>query len=182
MALITRVSRLFRADVNAVLDRMEEPELLLKQATREMEEELDRDEQRAKLLALELRQIASRQGDLTQRLDNTAEELDLCFDSGNEALARALLKRRLETERFIEFLSRKHEALCSAADELKRRIDGNRSRLEGMRQKTALFTIQEPDDEVVEGWAEPAFVRQFAVSDEDVELALLREQQKRVQS
>jgi len=32
MALITRVSRLFRADVNAVLDHLEEPALLLHQA------------------------------------------------------------------------------------------------------------------------------------------------------
>ena len=30
MALINRVSRLFTADFNAVLDRIEEPELLLK--------------------------------------------------------------------------------------------------------------------------------------------------------
>ena len=43
MALITRVSRLFQADLHAVLDRIEEPEVLLKQAVREMEEELARD-------------------------------------------------------------------------------------------------------------------------------------------
>jgi hypothetical protein len=58
MALITRVSRLFRADVNAVLDRMEEPEILLRQAVREMEEEVDREAQRARLIELELKQIA----------------------------------------------------------------------------------------------------------------------------
>ena len=46
MALITRVSRLFQADFHAVLDRIEEPDLLLRQAVREMEEELARDEQR----------------------------------------------------------------------------------------------------------------------------------------
>ena len=46
MALITRVSRLFQADFHAVLDRIEEPEVLLRQAVREMEEELARDEQR----------------------------------------------------------------------------------------------------------------------------------------
>ena len=40
MALITRVSRLFQADFHAVLDRIEEPEVLLRQAVREMEEEL----------------------------------------------------------------------------------------------------------------------------------------------
>ena len=42
MALISRVSRLFTADVHAVLDRIEEPEVLLKQAIREMEDEVRR--------------------------------------------------------------------------------------------------------------------------------------------
>ena len=44
MALITRVARLFRADLHAVLDRIEEPDVLLKQAVREMEEELASEE------------------------------------------------------------------------------------------------------------------------------------------
>ena len=47
MALITRVSRLFQADFHAVLDRIEDPEALLRQAVREMEEELAHDEQRS---------------------------------------------------------------------------------------------------------------------------------------
>ena len=42
MALIKRLSRLFAADLHAVLDQIEEPEALLKQAVREMEEELAR--------------------------------------------------------------------------------------------------------------------------------------------
>ena len=37
MALITRISRLFTADFHAVLDRIEEPDVLLKHAIREME-------------------------------------------------------------------------------------------------------------------------------------------------
>ena len=49
MALITRVGRLFRADLHAVLDRVEEPEVLLRQAIREMEEELAEDRQRLRL-------------------------------------------------------------------------------------------------------------------------------------
>ena len=39
MALINRISRLFTADMHAVLDRLEEPDVLLKQALREMEDE-----------------------------------------------------------------------------------------------------------------------------------------------
>ncbi|MEJ2456371.1 MAG: PspA/IM30 family protein [Candidatus Thiodiazotropha sp.] len=182
MALITRVSRLFRADVNAVLDRMEEPELLLKQAVREMEEELDRDQRRAKLLALEAKQIASRRNELDQRLAQTDEEMDLCFDSDNEALARALLKRKLEAERFASFLERRQQELQAAAEELNKRIDENRSRLESMRQKAALLAAQEPADDCASDWTDVEFARQFSVTDEDVELAFLREQQRRTRS
>ena len=43
MALIKRVARLFQSDMHAVLDRIEDPESLLKQSIREMEEDLRRD-------------------------------------------------------------------------------------------------------------------------------------------
>ena len=61
MALITRVSRLFQADFHAVLDRIEEPEVLLRQAVREMEEELARDEQHSKVLHHEQGQLTTRE-------------------------------------------------------------------------------------------------------------------------
>jgi len=43
MALVTRLTRLFQADFHAVLDRIEEPDLQLKQAVREMQFALDQD-------------------------------------------------------------------------------------------------------------------------------------------
>ena len=57
MALITRLTRLFEADFHAVLDRIEEPELQLKQAVREMRLALDQDRQRSKLLQHEAAQL-----------------------------------------------------------------------------------------------------------------------------
>ena len=51
MTLINRVSRLFRADLHAVLDRVEEPDLLLHQAVREMEDDLAADRRRLAGLA-----------------------------------------------------------------------------------------------------------------------------------
>ena len=64
MTLITRLSRLFHADVNAVIDQLEEPELLLKQAIREMEETLNNDERQLKLLNLEQQQHHKKQQEL----------------------------------------------------------------------------------------------------------------------
>jgi phage shock protein A len=181
MALITRLSRLFKADFNAVLDRMEEPEILLKLAIREMEDELGLDEQQVKLIALEMDQLTTRQNELQQQLQEASAELDLCFDAENEALAKSLLKRRLEAERLQKYLARKHSELKGAGDELNRRVDENRARLESMRQKAELLADADSEKTLSSAWSEPDFLRQFTVSEEDIELAFLRERQRRAQ-
>ncbi|MEJ2610872.1 MAG: PspA/IM30 family protein [Candidatus Thiodiazotropha sp.] len=182
MALIARVSQLFRADVNAVLDCIEEPEVLLKQAVREMQEAINLDEHKAKTITLELKQLASRQDELAQRLNELAEELDLCFDTDNEALARVLLKRKLQSERLHKYLIRKQADLQETDKELKKRIDENQARLELMRQKVELLAASESKTAESNSWNEIDFMDQFSINDDDVELAFLREKQRRTPS
>ena len=161
---------------------MEEPEILLKQAIREMEEELIRDQQSAKLIETELKQLRSRQNELEQRLKETNEELDLCFDNGNESLSRVLLKRKLESERFLQYLAHKQAEQQEKGQAIRQRIAENRSRLESMRQKAELLFNAENQETGNDSWSEPDFMRRFTVDDNDIELALLREKQRRSQS
>ncbi len=175
MALITRVSRLFQADFHAVLDRIEEPGVLLRQAVREMEEDLARDEQRHKLLHHELRQLTTRESDLEQSLHDIEEELDTCFASGNDELARSCIKRRLETQRFGKNLSRKRSALAETLDDLNIRLKENQSRLESMRQKAELLAGENTRAQPADNWSIP----NISVRDEEVEVAFLREKQQR---
>jgi phage shock protein A len=166
------MARLFRADLHAVLDRIEEPEALLKQALRDMEEELAGDERRYKLISQEYGQLAARQEELSQALHEIDSELDLCFESAKEDLARTLVKRQLEAQRHAKLLQRKRAALEESIASLKNRLEQNRSRLDAMRQKAELLATEtEP--------AEPCIAPEWSVCDEDVELALLREKQKR---
>jgi phage shock protein A len=178
MALITRVSRLFQADFHAVLDRIEEPEVLLRQAVREMEEELARDEQRSRMLTHEQRQLVNREKEIRQSLHEIEEELDTCFAAGNDDLARTCIRRRLELLRLGKELSRKHGAATETLEELGSRLNENRARLESMRQKAELLAgenarVQSPDN-----WHIP----DITVRDEDVEVAFLREKQHRSRS
>ena len=69
MALITRIGRLFSADLNAVLDRIEEPDVLLKQALREMEEDLQRDAQQLKLYIKENSLLALKSEELSKSIE-----------------------------------------------------------------------------------------------------------------
>jgi phage shock protein A len=175
MALITRISRLFRADLHEVLDRIEEPDVLLRQAVREMEEELAYDEQRVKVLDHEQAEMISRQNGIEQSLAEIEEGLDVCFASGKDDLARSLIRRRLEAQRHLEILGSKRSALQDTLAGLRERVANNRTRLESMRQKAALLTEAGTPDHRGGSWQSP----DFSVREEDVDVAFLREQQKR---
>lgn len=175
MALITRFSRLFRADLHAVLDRIEEPDVILRQAVREMEEEIAADEQRHKLLLHELKQVTTRLGDLQQSIDRTQDELSICLDANNDDLARSLLKRKLEAERMLQFVVRQQEELTHTVATLAGRLQQNRGRLTAMQQKLELLVREEHEHSRIAASGLP----DFSVRDEDVEVALLREKQKR---
>lgn len=177
MALINRISRLFRADMHAVLDRLEEPEVLLKQAVREMEDAIVHDERRLKLVRHERDQITARIAELGDSVKRIAGELDLCFAAKQEALARGLVKRRLESERLVKFLDKKAAALAAETGELAQRVEENRARLQAMQQKLELLT-----EELTRSADNDTFVElgpEIIVHDDEVEVAFLKEQQKR---
>lgn len=178
MALITRMTRLFRADLHAVLDRIEEPDLLLRQSVREMEEALARDQQRLKLLLHEQGEVQTHRAEAAGRLKNIDEELDVCFRAGSEALARPLIRRKLERQRYTEHLERRASALAKTIEALRTQVEENLDRLRGMRQKMELLA-SESRESAGEGAWENA---DCAVGDDEVEVALLRERERRAQS
>jgi phage shock protein A len=177
MALINRVSRLFRADLHAVLDRIEEPDVLLRQAVREMEEALARDEQRIRVLNHEQGQLIARENDIEQSLNDIDAELDVCFASGKDDLARPLVRRKLEAQRFTKHLVRKRAILQDSLAGLGVRVEEHRAQLDSMRQKAELLAEDQPGNDEGVTWMTP----DVSVRDEDVEVALLREKQYRSQ-
>jgi phage shock protein A len=171
MALINRMARLFTADVHAVLDRIEEPDVLLKHAVREMEEELARNEQRARALAQEHEGLGERLHKSEALLAEQAVELDACFAAGDETLARKIIKRRLETERLARQVAERRTALAKEQAALRATLEEQRGEVDVMRQKAELLTATAAGDGLGSG--------DFAVGETDVEVAFLRERQKR---
>jgi phage shock protein A len=177
MTLMTRIARLFRADLHAVLDRIEEPDALLRQALREMEDDLGRDEQRLRSLRSEQAQLAAREDESRRTLAALEEELDLCFVAGKPDLARALIRRKLELERTAKIMAKKREALEAGRVDLTSRIEENRERLDQIRQKAEVLAEGILDRPTEAHRTCPDSV----IRDEDVEVAFLREQRKRSQ-
>jgi len=175
MALIRRVSRLFAADMHAVLDQIEEPEALLRQAIREMEEELARQRQREKWLGAEIETAAARIESFEALGRDLDAKLDICFANDNEALAKKVTRRKLETAKLAEQAESARETLARQLEELGALVQQNAEQLESMRQKAAIFASEAPA-------ADSRHANPSGIDDDDVEIAYLREKQARASS
>ncbi len=181
MPLINRISRLFRADLHAVLDQIEEPEQLLKQAIRDMEDELGELEQQMALRAQDITALAARRREIGETMSRYDTELDLCFESENEELAKNLIRRKLEAERIGNRLAAQQAADEDCLEQQRARFDDNKAALESLRQKAELVARRRPADS--KGRSEfddiAWMTRELTIGDSDVEIAFLREKSLR---
>ncbi len=174
MALVTRLSRLFQADFHAVLDRIEEPDLQLKQAVREMQFALDQDRQRLKLLRHEAAQLDKAAEAARGSIADYDEELDICLGANKDDLARDLVRRKLAAEKRLQALRQQTDSIASQSTALEKQIEEQTQQLSSMQQKLELLVGEA--QRLGLGSAGQA----DAIRNEEVEIALLREKQRRV--
>jgi phage shock protein A len=172
MAFITRLARLLRADLHALLDHLEEPELVLAQAIREMEQALDQERRRSSRLSREIERFATQESDLRRVIAHAGESLEDCLAAGDEALARPVIQRRLETERQLAVIARRRGDIESEHGLLERRLADRSARLTELRARAALYENEGGADE--DDRVDLADYRQPAIHETDVEVALLR--------
>ena len=183
MALITRISRLFRADFNAVLDRIEEPDVLLKQSLREMKENIYSDSHQLKLLKNEYSQIEGKIKELDKDVKQINQELDICFESNETDLARSQIKRKIEMQRYEKHLKCKFNVTDKRITDLTTRINENKTRLTVMQQKLELFVNEESQTIGDECFSNSHFNTHsnsiVIINEDEIEIAFLREKQAR---
>ena len=181
MALINRISRLVKADFHAVLDQIEEPGQLLRQAIRDMEDDLAETEQRIILCVHDQEALAIRRNEIESAITEVNGQLDLCFDSDKEDLAKNFIKRKLEAERLLKRLNSKFSSNDKYLKEQRTTLDENRATLESLRQKAELFAQRTPSHP--DGGSEfddiAWMARDMTVGDDEVEIAFLREKNAR---
>jgi len=178
MAIMTRVARLLRADLNAMLDRLEAPELVLAQAVRDMEQAQALEGARLKRLEHEAARLETLKTELERRLEQDRAALEDCLAANQDDLARAVLRRRLEAERALPRLEQQWRDNQSARTQSRSRLAEQDSRLGDLRARAALF---EAETDRTEGTDPTPNLGEHAqpVRDADIEIALLQAKRQR---
>lgn len=119
MNIFQRITKLVEANVNSMLDKAEDPEVMVRQLIREMEEsiiELRRETVKAvgarKLLEKKMLLLNEKSADLQQKAT-------LALENGNEDLARKLLEQKIDVEKENNQLANEVETATYLADKMK---------------------------------------------------------------
>jgi phage shock protein A len=162
--------------MHAVLDQLEEPGTVLRQAIREMDEELARQRQRRKWLSGEIESVSARAAELSGLSADLDAKLDICFTNDNDVLARRLTRKKLETGQLADQTAARRQALVRQLEELDALLEANADQLDSMQQKAALLVTEASGP--AHGHDQP----RSGIDDDDVEIAFLREKQARAAS
>ena len=175
MPLVDRFTRLLTADFHALLDRVEEPASLLRQAVHDMSGELAAMHTRQRALQRDLQTTRASLATARERISRLDGELDLCLAAGKDQLARDLVRRKLEVQAALERATSREQVLAYEISELTNSIGDSEQNLAAMREH--LLTLDEATGESA-AHAAPV-IHAGAISSEEIDIALLREKQRR---
>jgi phage shock protein A len=139
MGIFRRISDIVSANLNELTEEYEDPELMLKQAVREMEESIaDATQQTAKAMANE-KTLTRELERNRQQADQWRERAEKAVEARDDDLARKALSRKNEHQKLVAALEDQLEAARDANQSLRRQLDGMKAKVaEAKRNLTTL--------------------------------------------
>jgi phage shock protein A len=142
MGLFQRVSDIISANLNELVDRFEDPEKMLRQAMREMEEAIGAVTSAAAGAIANERMLLKETANHEQRSAEWRARAETALASGDEALARRALQRKHEHEKLAQALREQEEAARATSATLRRQVEAMRAKHAEARRKLAALTAR----------------------------------------
>ena len=137
MRLFRRIGDIISANLNEMIDHFEDPEKMLKQAVREMEQAvaaaLDSAVKAVANEKLLSKQLAENRRQ-AQRWQHRAGE---AVATGDDDLARRAITRKIQHEKLVAALEDQHTAAAETSAKLRRQIEGMRAKLTEVKRMLA---------------------------------------------
>ncbi len=181
MSIMTRFTRLFKADVHGVMDQFEDNGLMLRQCLREMESALTA---RRAVLDRKIEARDTARSDLKTRREEIAAleaDIDMAIAKDRDDIARFLIKKEKPLSRHCAELARHVETLDREINDAQADLDRRRNEYDVLKLKASRYLDREKREKDAD-WPRthqwPA-TEAATVTDEEVELELLRRKEGR---
>ncbi|MEE8410107.1 MAG: PspA/IM30 family protein [Myxococcota bacterium] len=174
MKLFDRLAMLAKADAHGVVESLEDRALLLKQYVREAEIEVDRKRARVEALDAEHHRLSEEGARATERMRAIDADISLAMGEDKEDLARFSIKKLLPLRSTAERIQTRLEQVGTERQSLSDMLQSQQSELDELKHRVRSHLATQAEAAASDNSSESAA---YHVTDEDVELELLRRQQ-----
>ncbi len=174
MGLLARLSTLAKADAHGVVDALEDKALVLRQQVREAAAELDRKRSRIDGLAAEDQDLRAEAGRIGERMAALEEDVELALAGDQDELARYAIKKLLPLRHGAVEIERRLEALAEERCGLEQQLAEQEAEFELLESRVKGYLARRG-----EAGVGGRIFTDLAVTDQDVELELLRRRASR---
>jgi phage shock protein A len=141
--LFKRINDVIGANINDLIDRVEDPERMVKQIIREMEENISKAKEGVVLAITSEKQL---QKELETNQKQAAEWLsraETALNNNNDDLARSALARKKEHDAICKVLEPSWQSAKNTSDRLKSQLKALEAKLEEARRKRTSLTARQ---------------------------------------
>lgn len=178
MGIMARILRLWKADIHAVMDQIEDQDLLLKQHLREMENNLELKKTKVQQLLEGRNRLQNDIGTQTLECEKLENDLNLALRKEKDNIAKLLI-RKLKTQRqHIENMEQQHDALSAEHKHLSHLLDEQRLQYEILKVKASNFTLRNAAEKACEADVFSVSAEMNNIDDHEIELELIRRKEQ----
>ncbi len=168
MGLLTRFSTLAKADAHGVVDALEDKALVLRQQVREAAAELDRKRCRVDAFVAEDKDLRAEAERIEERKTALEEDVELALAGDQDELARYAIKKLLPLRHGAAEIERRLAALAEERASLEQQLAEQEAEFELLESRVKGFLARQGEEAGARAFTD------LAVTDQDVELELLR--------
>jgi phage shock protein A len=175
MAIMTRIVKIFKADIHGVMDQLEDQGLLLKQHLRDMEEALSQKETKLNRKIAARKQMQQDHAKYRQQGEALENDLKVALQKNKDDLARMLIKKMKPLEDLGGEFARQIDILDDEINRLSDCLQQQRLKYEYLKRQSADYFQRNRVQAREHGFAEMLPANKFGeLSAGEIELELLK--------
>lgn len=141
--LFKRINDVITANINDLIDRVEDPERMIKQIIREMEDNINRAKESVIDAIASEKQLLKELENNRKLSDEWLGKAETALQNGNEELARAALARKKEHDTICKALEPSWQSAKNTSENLKAQLKALEAKLEEARRKRSSLAARQ---------------------------------------
>lgn len=141
--IFKRISDVISANINDLLDKVEDPERMIKEVIREMEENISRAREGVIESIASEKQLKKELTSNQEQVSKWLAKAETALQKGNEEMARSALARKKEHDNIINVLEPSWQSAKNTSDRLKTQLKALEAKLEEARRKRSSLSARQ---------------------------------------